>query len=52
MEDTLGDALAQNMSLTNQLIESLAQNDELTKSVEDLARQIHGVVCAVAPGAA
>jgi low affinity Fe/Cu permease len=52
MEDTLGDALAQNMSLTNQLIESLAQNVELTKSVEDLARQIQGVVCAVAPGAA
>jgi low affinity Fe/Cu permease len=52
MEDTLGDALSQNMTLTNQLIESLAQNVELTKSVEDLARQVHAVVCAVTPGAA
>jgi low affinity Fe/Cu permease len=52
MEDTLGDALTQNMTLTNQLMESLAQNVELTKSVEDLARQVHAVVCAAAPGVA
>ena len=52
LDATLDDALAKNLTLTNQLIESLAQNVELTKSVEDLARQVHAVVCAVAPEAA
>jgi low affinity Fe/Cu permease len=45
VETRLGESITQNTILTNQLSESLAQNIELTKTVEDLARQVHAVVC-------
>ena len=45
-----GDSLAQNTTLTSELKDLLAQNIELTKTVENLSKQVHAVVCAVTPG--
>lgn len=52
VEDRLGVSLAENTTLTSELRELLAQNIELTKTVENLAQQVHAVVCAETPGPA
>jgi low affinity Fe/Cu permease len=52
VETRIGDSLSQNTNLTNQLAALLAQNIELTKTVENLSRQVHAVVCEAAPEAA
>jgi low affinity Fe/Cu permease len=52
VEAKFGASLAQNMTVTNELKDLLTQNVELTKTVEDLSRQVHAVVCAVTPGTA
>jgi low affinity Fe/Cu permease len=45
VETGLGGSLTHNTTLTDQLRELLAQNIELTKTVEALSRQVHAVVC-------
>jgi low affinity Fe/Cu permease len=52
VEDRLGVSLAQNVTLTSVLKDLIAQNLELTKSVQNLSQQVHAVVCAVTPGRA
>jgi low affinity Fe/Cu permease len=52
VENRLGVALAQNTTMTSELKDLLAQNIELTKAVENLAQQVHAVVCTVNPGQA
>jgi len=52
VETGLSNSLAQNTALTAQLRDLAAQNIELTKSVEALAREVHAVVCARASGPA
>jgi hypothetical protein len=48
VETGLSESLAQNTTLTNQLKDLAAQNLQLTKTVENLSREIHAVVCAAA----
>jgi low affinity Fe/Cu permease len=45
VETTMGNSLAQNTTLINQLRDLIAQNTELTKTVETLSREVHTVVC-------
>jgi low affinity Fe/Cu permease len=52
VEHRLGESLVQNTDLTGQLKELIAQNIELTKTVENLAREVHTIVCARASGTA
>jgi low affinity Fe/Cu permease len=52
VETGIGESLEQNTALTSQLKDLAAQNIELTKSVEALAREVHAVVCARASGTA
>jgi low affinity Fe/Cu permease len=52
VEHRLGDSLEQNTDLTGQLRVLIAQNIELTKTVESLAREVHEIVCARASGTA
>jgi regulator of replication initiation timing len=54
VEDRLSASLTQNMSITSELKDLLAQNIELnielTKTVERLSQQVHAMVCEVTPG--
>lgn len=45
VEGRLGDSLTRNTELTGQLRELIAQNIALTRTVENLSREVHTVVC-------
>jgi low affinity Fe/Cu permease len=49
VETRIGDTVARNTTLPNELRDLLTQNIELTKTVAELSRQVHAMVSAAQP---